>query len=76
MIFLFLFLFQVVFVPDYNVSVAEVLIPGSELSQHVRYFGRIREFYFLEFFHSSLNKEKYGKKGDKMNATEVLELQS
>lgn len=29
---------QVVFVPDYNVSVAEVLIPGSELSQHIRYF--------------------------------------
>lgn len=27
---------QVVFVPDYNVSVAEVLIPGSELSQHIR----------------------------------------
>lgn len=23
--------------PDYNVSVAEVLIPGSELSQHIRY---------------------------------------
>lgn len=28
---------QVVFVPDYNVSVAEMLIPGSELSQHIRY---------------------------------------
>lgn len=28
---------QVVFVPDYNVSVAEVLIPGSELSQHIRF---------------------------------------
>lgn len=27
---------QVVFVPDYNVSVAEILIPGSELSQHIR----------------------------------------
>ncbi|KAK4258680.1 hypothetical protein QN277_005103 [Acacia crassicarpa] len=25
---------NVVFVPNYNVSVAEVLIPGSELSQH------------------------------------------
>lgn len=28
--------FQVIFVPDYNVSVAEVLIPASELSQHIR----------------------------------------
>lgn len=31
--------FQVVFVPDYNVSVAELLIPASELSQHIRYTG-------------------------------------
>ena len=28
---------QVIFVPDYNVSVAEMLIPASELSQHIRY---------------------------------------
>ena len=27
---------QVIFVPDYNVSVAEMLIPASELSQHIR----------------------------------------
>ena len=27
---------QIIFVPDYNVSVAEVLIPASELSQHIR----------------------------------------
>jgi len=32
----FYFYFQVIFVPDYNVSVAEALIPASELSQHIR----------------------------------------
>ena len=30
---------QIVFVPNYNVSVAEVLIPGSELSQHISTAG-------------------------------------
>lgn len=29
-------LLKVIMVPDYNVSVAEVLIPASELSQHIR----------------------------------------
>lgn len=31
--------FQIVFVPNYNVSVAEMLIPGSELSQHISTAG-------------------------------------
>lgn len=26
-----------VFIPDYNVSVAELVIPGSDLSQHIRF---------------------------------------
>lgn len=29
-------LFQV-FIPDYNVSLAEVVIPGADLSQHLRF---------------------------------------
>lgn len=32
-------LLKLVFIPDYNVSLAEVIVPGSELSQHISTAG-------------------------------------
>ena len=32
-------LLKLIFIPDYNVSIAEVIVPGSELSQHISTAG-------------------------------------
>merc|ERR1712224_936187 len=32
-------LLKLIFLPDYNVSLAEVIVPGSELSQHISTAG-------------------------------------
>lgn len=34
-----------VFIPDYNVSVAELVIPGADLSQHLRFVILILIYY-------------------------------
>ena len=39
-----------IFVPDYNVSVAELVIPGADLSQHIRFVSTLHEFDIIVSF--------------------------
>ncbi|GKE68570.1 alpha-1,4 glucan phosphorylase L-2 isozyme, chloroplastic/amyloplastic [Tanacetum coccineum] len=42
-------LLKVVFVPDCNVTVAEVMFPRSDLSQHIRYDKKLERITFFLF---------------------------